>query len=75
MEGTAFSTEPSIHVFDDYNAIFNYKIAIPFWYNTFVLVFLSTLGILGVFFNGFVIWCFMFYPIVSYKYWIANFYV
>ena len=52
---------------EEYNEIYNREIVpVPFWYHCMILTFLSCLGILGLLLNGFVIWCFIFYPIVSF---------
>ena len=51
---------------DNYDEIYNIKIAsVPFWYYSLVSIFLGTLGVGGILLNGFLIWCFMFFPIVS----------
>ena len=40
-------------------------IDVPVWYHNFVSALLGTLGVFGVFLNGFVICCFILHPIVS----------
>ena len=48
------------HVYD-----FSGTINVPFWHQNLVLAILSSLGILGIFLNGFVICCFILQPMVS----------
>ena len=40
-------------------------IDVPVWYHNFVSALLGTLGVFGIFLNGFVICCFILHPIVS----------
>ena len=47
--------------------IYHMNIAsVPTWYHTSLCIFLSFLGVFGILLNGFVIWCFLLRPIVSY---------
>ena len=40
--------------------------SVPTWYHASLCIFLSFLGVFGILLNGFVIWCFLLRPIVSY---------
>ena len=50
---------------DEHAYDFSGTINVPFWHQNLVLAILSSLGILGIFLNGFVICCFILHPMVS----------
>ena len=50
---------------DELDYDFSATITVLVWHRNLVLAILSTLGILGIFLNGFVICCFILHPIVS----------
>ena len=50
---------------DEHAYDFSGTINVPFWHQNLVLAILSSLGILGIFLNGFVICCFILQPMVS----------
>ena len=58
-----FSADHDYKVGDE---IYQKQLAIaPIWYHYLVMITLSTLGMVGVFLNGYVIGCFVFCSIVS----------